>query len=234
MALDPYIETHRTDVVTATAWLVEIRFPVVHRLTTWKDPVPYGANTFTPAPIDVGGVTSDATGVSAGSGEMTIGAGDDYWPTLLSALAEDERHPEVALYEAWFDPDTLYPVPVAVQPFRTFRLESARWTPLEAALTLGPAVDAKTGRTPFREHGSGLCTYRRFGGPQCGYAGAATACGNGAAPERTYEACVALSNQARFGGQREMPPEEVEITWEWNVANIRYDTATLTLRRRDR
>ncbi len=232
MALDPYVEAHRSDVVTETAWLVEIRFPTVHRLCDWKDPIVYGGNTFERAVLTVEGISSDASGVAAGSSSLRIGCGDDYWPTLLAALAEDERHPEVVLYEAWFDPAVVSSAPAAVRAVRIYRLETASWTPLEATITLGPGSDVKTGRLPSREYGSGLCTYCRFKGQQCGYPGAATTCGGGTAPERTYEACVALSNQARFGGQRAMPGEEVEITWEWNVANQFYDTATIRLTRR--
>jgi hypothetical protein len=233
MALDPYIEAHRTDVGRETYWLVEIRFPVVQRLTDAPDAIVYGGHSFSPAALTVEGVTSDVSGASSGSGGLSIGSGDDYWPTLLAALAEDERHPEVILFEAWFDPAAATWTPAAVRTVTALRLESARWTPLEAKITLGPGVDAGLGRIPLREYGSGTCTVRRFKDGVCGHTGLAATCGNGVAPERTYEACVALGNQARFGGQRQLPPEDLTISWEWNVANLGYKTATLTLRRRD-
>ena len=39
-----------------------------------------------------------------------------------------------------------------------------------------------------------ICRWKVFKGTQCGYAGAATAC------DRSFAACIALANQARFGG----------------------------------
>lgn len=232
MSLPAYFETHRTDIVRETYWLVEIRFPVVQRLTNAPEPIVYSTNTFNPFPLKVEGITTDNGGPSSGSGGLTIGAADNYWSTLLAALAEDERHPEIVFYEAAIDPAAATWVAAAVRTVAARRLISATWNPTEAKLTLGPSADAKVSRIPFREYGSGTCTVRRFKGAQCGYAGAATVCGNGVAPERTYEACTALSNQARFCGFRQIPKEEGEITWEWN-AGSEYRTATITLRRRD-
>jgi hypothetical protein len=219
MTLDAYVEAHRTDPVRATFWLVELRFPVAQRLTDCDQPIVYSGNTFTPAPLTVDGVSADA------AGGLSIGAGDDYWPALLAALTADERHPEVALYEAWLNVTTMSPTPATVRLVGTYLLESAEWTPSAARLTLSAVADPSLGRLPFREYGGGICTYRAFKGSQCGYAGATTSC------DRTYETCVSLSNETRFGGFRELPGEEVSITWRWlNGETLREET--LTLRRR--
>lgn len=226
MPLDVYIEAHRTDAVRATFWLVEIRFPVVQRLTDCDQPIVYGGNTFAPAPLAVEGVSTDAAGPASASGGLSIGSGDDYWPTLLAALAEGERHPEVAIYEAWLDVATLSPTPAAVRLVRTFRVEGAEWSPLEARLTLGPSADATLGRLPFRDYGGGTCTYRSFKGSQCAYSGAAIAC------DRTYATCTTLGNQARFGGFTNLPPEELEVLWMWQTPDGQLYEQILTLRRR--
>jgi len=226
MSLDPVIEAGRTATVYAPFWLIELRFPVVQRLTDFDQPIVYGGQTFAPAPLTVDGVASDASGVATGSGGLTIGSGDDYWPTLLAALSADEMHPEVALYEAWLEVATMSPTPAAVRHFRTFRLEAWEVVPLEARLTLGPAADATLGRLPFREYGGGLCTFRLFKGPQCAYAGAATSC------DRTYATCTALGNAARFGGFLALPGEEVTLTWVWQSSSGQLFEETLTLTRR--
>lgn len=226
MPLDPYIEAHRTDKVRATFWLVEIRFPVVQRLTDCDQAIVYDGNTFTPAPLTIEAVSTDASGTAARSGGLTIGAANDYWPTLLAALTEGERHPEIVFYEAWLDPVTLYPTPEAVRVVTTMRLEGAEVIPLEARLTLGPSSDATLGRLPFRDYGSGLCTYRAFKGAQCGYAGKTSTC------DRTYQTCTTLGNQARFGGFLALPGEEVEVLWMWQTPDGQLYEQTLTLRRR--
>lgn len=226
MPLDAYIEAHRTDPVRATFWLVEVRFPVVQRLTDCDQPIVYDGHTFAPAPLTVEGVSDDAAGTAAGSGGVTIGAGDDYWPTLLAALAEGERHPEVAVYEAWLNTSTKSPTPAAVRLVRTFRIEGAEWTPLEARLTLGPSADATTGRLPFRDYGGAVCTYREAGGPQCGAPAAAAGCA------RTPAACTAFANLPRFGGLLNLPAEEAEVRWMWQTPDGQLYEQTLTLRRR--
>jgi hypothetical protein len=99
MALDAYIEAHRADAVRAVFYLVEIRLPVVQRLTTCDQAIVYDGETFTPAPLEVDGLATDSSSEAAVSGSLSIGAGDGYWPTLLAALTEGSRHPEVAVYE---------------------------------------------------------------------------------------------------------------------------------------
>ncbi|MFA6031124.1 MAG: hypothetical protein WC969_14810 [Elusimicrobiota bacterium] len=194
-------------------------------MTDHVQPIVYGGDTFAPAPLKVDGVSADSSDVASSSGGLSIGAGDDYWPTLLAALAEDERHPEVVLYEAWFAVPPVSATPAAVRTVATFLLESAEVTTQEARLTLAPLSDGTLGRLPFREYGGALCTYRVAGGPQCGAAAAAAGCA------RTWTACGVFANQARFGGCRELPGEEVSITWRWwQGANL--IEKTLTLRRR--
>ena len=226
MALDPYLEAHRTDPVRSTFWLVEVRLPVVYRLTNCVQPIPYAGNTFAPAPLKVEGIAADSADVASSSGAISIGAGDDYWPTLVAALAEDEQHPVIAVYEVWLAIPPVSPTPAAVRPFGPFLLESAKVTSAEVRFTLAPLSDPNLSRLPCRDYGGGLCTYRVPGGPQCGAAAAAAGCA------RTWTACGGFSNQARFGGFRELPGEEVEITWRW-VNGETLMEQTMTLRRRN-
>lgn len=59
---------------------------------------------------------------------------------------------------------------------------------------------------PFwRLHGS-LCQYQTFKGDRCGYSGAITTC------NRTLAACIAMSNQTRFGGALSLFEEVVETS----------------------
>lgn len=225
MPLDAWIDAHRADPFRATFWLVEIAFAVPQRLTDCDQPIVFDGDTYGPMPLRVDGVASDSSGISSGA-SVAIGAADDYWPTLLAALAEDERHPEVTIHEAWLDVTTMSPTPAAVRTVGRFRVEAAEITPTEARLTLGPAADPTLGRIPFREYGSGLCTYRVFKGAQCGYAGAATSC------DRTYATCTGLSNQARFGGFRSLPGEEVTLTWLWQSGDQVFEE-TIVLTRRE-
>ena len=158
---------------------------------------------------------------------LRIGAGDDYWQALVAALAEDELHPEVTVYEAWLDPVTLDPsAPKTVKTHGLFRLESAEVTDVEVRLTLTVAAAASLARTPFRDYGAGLCTYREPGGPQCGAAAAAAGCA------RTPAACAAFGNTARFGGFANLPPEEVSLTWKWQSGEQLFEE-TLVLTRRE-
>ena len=226
MALDPYFEAHRTDPVEATQWLVEILFPVPQRLTNCVQPIVYGGNTYAASPLKVEGVSTDSSDVQTSSAGLSIGAGDDYWPTLIAALAEDEQHPEVVLYQAAFAIPPVSATPAAVRTVGRFLLESAEVTTREVRLTLSPVADPTLGRLPLRDYGGGTCTYRVPGGPQCGAAAAAAGC------PRTWTACGGFANQARFGGFRELPPEEVEITWRW-VNGETLMEETLTLRRRE-
>ena len=227
MAPDAYIEAHRKDRLTETHWLVEVRWPVVQRITDCPLPISFGGNVFAPEALDVDGVTSDASGIAAGSGSLRIGSGDDRWQTILAALNEGEQHPEVALYEAWLDPSALSLTPQTVRLVRTFTLEAWEADDEEVRLKLAPLADPALGRLPFREYGGGICTYRLFQGPQCAYAGPATSC------DRTYPTCTALGNAARFGGFLSLPGEEVTLTWRWQTQNGDLFEETLTLTRRN-
>lgn len=56
-----------------------------------------------------------------------------------------------------------------------------------------------------------VCRYEEFKGTSCGYSGAATSCA------RTLDACIALSNQGRYGAFPAIPgtgftPDETEIS----------------------
>lgn len=225
MTLPAYIETHRVDPVRATFWLVEFDFTVPQRLTDCADDIVYGGNTYSTAALTVESVATDSSGVAATSASLSIGAGDDYWPALLAGLTEAERHPAVTIYEAWLDPTTLSPTPASVRTIGVFTLEAAKWTPREARITLAPSSDAAIARLPFREYGGGVCTYRKFKGAQCAYAGATTTC------DRTYETCTSLGNQTRFGGLRAIAGETVTISWRWWQGDtLMTETVTLTRR----
>lgn len=226
MALDAYIEAHRGDSVTARFNLVEIHLPVVQRLTDCTYPITHGGHVFSPAAVDVAGIESDSAGIRTGGGGITIAAGDDYWPALLAALTEEERHPIVVVYEAWLDPALSSLAPQAVRTKALLKLESYEVTSEEATLTLVPVAQAALGRLPSRDYGGGLCTYRTPGGPQCGAVAAAAGCA------RTPAACAAFSNTARFGGFATLPPEEVTLIWKWQGGEQLFEE-TLTLTRRD-
>lgn len=226
MPLDAYVEAHRTDATRATAWLVALAFPVVQRLTTWPEPITHGGNVYSPSALTVDGVAFDGIDSAAVKASLRIGAGDDYWPTLVAALAEDEQHPEVTVYEAWFNPATLPSVPETIRTVGLFRLESSEVTDTEVRLTLTAAADPNLARVPYRAYGTGLCTYRVPGGTQCGAVAAAAGCA------RTPAACAAFSNSARFGGQLSLPDETITITWLWQSGDQLHEE-TLTLTRRE-
>lgn len=227
MPLDAYVDAHRADPTRATAWLVAIAFPVVQRLTTWPEPVPYDGNTYSPSALTVDGVAFDGIDPASVKGSLRIGAGDDYWPTLIAALAEDEQHPEVTVYEAWFNPSTLSPTPATVRTIGLFRLEAAEVTDVEVRLTLTAAADPNLSRLPFRPYGTGLCTYRIPGGDQCGAAAAAGGCA------RTPTACAAFANTARFGGFLSLPGEEASLTWLWQSGDLIYEETIVFTRREE-
>jgi hypothetical protein len=226
MPLDAYVDAHRVDPATATAWLVAIGFPVVQRLTTWPEPLSHEGHSYTPSALTVDGVAFDGIDTAAVKGSLRIGAGDDYWPTLIAALAEDEQHPEVTVYEAWFNPVTLSPTPETIRTIGLFRLEASEVTDVEVRLTLTAAADPNLARVPSREYGTGLCTYRVPGGEQCGAAAAAAGCA------RTPAACAGFSNSARFGGFLSLPGETATLTWVWQSGDQLYEE-TLTLTRRE-
>ncbi len=226
MPLDAYVEAHRADPLRATFWLVEIAFAVPQRLTDCDQPIIHDGDTYAPAPLLVSGVSSDSSGVGSGS-SLSIGAADDYWPTLVAALAADERNPEVTLYEAWLDVTTMSPTPATVRTVGLYRVEASQITPTEVRLTLGPAADPALGRLPFREYGSGLCTYRLFKSLQCGYSGLATSC------DRTYATCSSLANAARFGGFLALPGEEVTLTWLWQSGDQIFEQSIELTRREE-
>lgn len=225
MTIPAYVTSHLADPVRATFWLVEIAFAVPQRLTDCDQPIVFGGNSYTPAPLTIEGVRNDPSDTASVSGAIVLGAANDYWPTLLSALAADERHPAVTITQAWLDPTTLSPTPSATWGRLAGRIESAEWSPTEARLTVGLVADPAISRLPFREYGE-KCSYRKFKGAQCGYAGPETTC------DRTFQRCTALANQARFGGFRYPPEAAVEIVWNWqnSAGDLFFETLTLTRR----
>lgn len=207
--LPTYISTHRADAARMTFHLVKLHFAVPQCLADCDLPILYNGDTYSPAAgLVVGGVQGSQDDRRAVSASIRIGNGSDYWGALLASLSSTQRHPLVQVFEAWLDPAAPSSTPVAVRGLLVGTVEGSAWTPLEAELSVGPSVDARSATLPWRACDT-RCTYRKFKGLQCGYAGAATTC------DRSFTTCTALGNQARFGGFRKLPesdPAVVSVT----------------------
>ena len=227
MSLPSWISDHKADPARATFWLVRLGLATPIYLTDGDQPVFWDSHTFAKAPLKVEGIQADVASATANGGRLSLASGGSYWQPLLAEIAGGARDFEVKLWEAWLDPAAL---PSAVPPTNGVRLvavtkvEAAEWDREWATFTLGPSADPALARLPFREYGP-ACTYRRFKGPQCGYAGSETEC------DRTLARCTALSNSARFGGFRYLPAEEVEVTWKWQTGGVDY-ISSISIRRR--
>lgn len=61
---------------------------------------------------------------------------------------------------------------------------------------------------------SSSCSWRAFKGVECAYSGSATSC------NRSYARCVALGNEANFGGERWLPNIELVNVWWGTTPDI--------------
>lgn len=225
--LPTWIRLHRADATRATFWLVALDLTPQVFLTDCDQPITYGADVYEPVPLAVRGVQADSTSSSGNGGSLFIAAGGEHWEAIIAAISAGTRTFSVVLAEAWLDPALL---PSAVPPadgVRTValtRVEAAEWDSAGITFTLGPNADPSLGRLPFREYAS-ICTYRKFRGAQCAYAGAETTC------DRTWARCYALGNSSRFGGFISMPPDSYTVTWTyWIDMNLYEDSRTFNWR----
>jgi hypothetical protein len=227
MALPAFVSTHKGDALRATFWLVEIGLSTPLYLTTCDQPIAYDSHTYAPAVMSIDGYQTDADSGGVNGGKLVLASGGSYWQALLEEIAGGARDFAVTLSEAWLDvEDFPSPVAAAVRVVAKTRVEAAEWDAETLVFSLGPSADPSLGRLPFREYGAGECTYRRFKGGQCGYAGAATEC------DRTLATCTGFGNQARFGGLNPDRREEFTATWQWISGDVDY-TASVTFRRRE-
>jgi len=223
--LGTWIAAHKGDAVRATFWLVKLGLTSPVYLTDCDQPIVYDGHAFEPDALAVTGVQDGAAAGSAG-GRLTLGTGGPYWQALLADLAGGLRAFEVTFWEAWLDVATFpSPVPAEVRAVAVMRVEAAEWDRSAIVLTLGPAANPVLSRLPFREYQT-ICTYRTFKGAQCGYTGAETTC------DRTYAACTARSNTARFGGFLTFPSETVTVTSQWSQGGVSMSDS-VTLNRRE-
>lgn len=235
IALPAWISAHSGDAVRSTFWLVKIGLSTPLYVTDCDQPIVYDGHTFAVTAIAVDGLQGDSTMPSGNGGRLAIAAGGSACAAVLAAIAGGARAFEVTAWEAWLDP-SLLPSPVppanAVRLVAVTKVEAAEGDAGWVTLTLGPSASPSLGRLPFREY-SDSCTYRRFKGAQCGYAGNDTTC------ERTYAACTAKSNTSRFGGFMYSgggnvymnAVDEYEAVWEWTTDDVPY-TGTVVFRTR--
>lgn len=223
--LPTYAADHRSDTALLRFKLVKILTAVPQCLTDCDIPITHDGNTYQPAVgLVVGGLASSQEDRSLVSANIRIGNGDGYWGALLTALAYAERNPQVQVFDAWLDPANPLAGAQAVRGVLLGAVEGKTWTTLEAELTIGQPADQKAATLPWRAI-STRCTYRKFKGLQCGYAGAATGC------DRSYTTCQSLGNQARFGGCRSLPeadPAEITVT-VWNESRTGYADITFSV-----
>lgn len=221
--LPPYIESHKADAVRIVCILVKVHYAIPQCMTTCDIPVVHDGDTYLPtADLAVDGIRESEEDPAAVSATVRIGNANGYWGALLASLAPADRTPTVQVFQAWLSPSSPSPTPEAVRGLLVGAVESDSWTPVEATLTVGPATDQKAATLPWREIAT-RCTYRRFKGAQCGYAGAATSC------DRSLATCTTLGNQARFGGFVTLPTRDpVEIEMDGVYVNDRL-VVTLTL-----
>lgn len=223
--LGTWISAHKGDTVRGTFWLVKLGLSTPVYLTGCDQPVVYDGHAFEPDPLTVEGIQGDGAAVSGSGGRLTLIPGGTYWQALLADIAGGNRTFEVTLWEAWLDPANFpSPVPAEVRLVALTRVEAAEWGRGEIAFTLGPASDPALGRIPFREYQT-ICSYRAFKGAQCGYSGVETTC------DRTFDACTARSNTARFGGFTSFLPDGYTITSQFESGGVTYyDSVVVTLR----
>lgn len=96
------------------------------------------------------------------------------------------------IWEAWLDPAGETMVSQQEQLLLSGLVNSSTITPAAVTLTTSPPAALEEIPIPRRTYSTN-CTFV-FKSSSCGYVGAGTAC------DRTYSACTAFSNQARFGG----------------------------------
>jgi len=212
MALPAWIAAHKGDSTRATFWLVKVDLSTSLYLTNCDQPIVFDGHTFIPHKLVVDGLQSDGASTSASGGRLQLATGGATWTALIGAIATGARAFSVTFWEVWIDPSALPSVVVGSTSWRlvaTTKCEAAEWGAEVLTLTLGPSADPALSRLPFRDY-SVDCTYRKFKGAQCGYAGADTTCA------RTYAACTAKANTGRFGGFTSInTSDSATAEWQW-------------------
>jgi hypothetical protein len=192
-----WVITHGADNQRIVPLLVSIDFGAPIYMTNYGSPVVTdGAHGAIAARWEPGGVKDDGFALSQGQVtspvSLTFDNADLYWSARL--YGGDIPGGVIRIYAAWLDPSAHTTVSKEeVCLFGPGYVESV--TNLDrtsATLSLSPRLDLSEIVAP-RRLGSHNCT-ALYKGIACGYKGTLAGC------ERTHDACIAHSNQYRFGG----------------------------------
>ncbi len=206
--LPAYVVAHAGDAHQVVPYLVELMTASPFRWTTFGRPLFALTHLWTNYPVDVQGLSSQSYDITDCT--ITIGDATDVIAAADLLLAKGLTGTIVNIYECWLEP-TEFTVQATVQAFKG-RIQTVDLTESIATLKCGSYALFGAKVLP-RWIVSGNCAFR-FKDSRCGYTGAATSC------DHTWTDCGTKSNQARFGGFRNLPKSGMKLYIgknEWRI-----------------
>jgi len=164
-------------------------------------PIVMGGNRYEPRGIDIGNISYSLSRI-VDQATLSLDNLDDYLTTEF--VGGTPQGSEVVVSMVVLDSD--YAV-VASQAVTLFQGEIGAWNMVEGKIDITITNQfAQWNQRTLNNH-SPSCRWKVFKGTECTYSGGETWC------DRSYTRCVALSNQANFGGFRWLPSIENKKIW---------------------
>jgi len=204
-SLPAYVTAHAGDAQQCVPLLVELLTGTPFRWTTFDRPIYANSHMWTNAAIKVEGLSLNS--YDATECQLTLGDQSDVLAALDLSTTKGISGTVVNIWECWLNPVT-FAVEATVKKFRG-RIALVSIAKDAVKLSIGPYVNLARKPLP-RWTVSANCPYT-FKDGRCGYGGADVTC------LKTWDDCGARnggSNQVRFGGFRNLPPDGTKIVWK--------------------
>lgn len=192
-----WVSSHAADANHRRILLLEWTLAgTTYRWASWDVPVVTSGSTgaaaarWTPTGFAVSGISS-RQGELAAEANIEIQNADGVVSALILA-AGGCAGSAIAIWEAWLDPAGNTTVSQQEVALLAGLVNAPKITAETVELTTSPPGALEQIPIPRRTYSTN-CTFV-FKSSACGYAGGGASC------DRTYSACTAFSNQARFGG----------------------------------